>query len=101
VSGAALASQFFMRVAIFSTKHYDRIFLEAANTTYGHELVFFEPRLTEETAPLAAQFPAVCVFVNDQLSGRIRSSGMTFSLVCSPFQMSSSPGIRASSPKTR
>ena len=38
-----------MRVAIFSTKNYDRVFLEAANATYGHELVFFEPRLTEET----------------------------------------------------
>src|SRR5262247_2851656 len=60
-----------MRVAIFSTKTYDRVFLEAANATCGHELVFFEPRLTEETTPLAAQFPAVCVFVNDQLSAPV------------------------------
>jgi hypothetical protein len=52
-----------MRVAIFSTKSYDRAFLEAANATYGHELVFFEPRLTEETTALAAQFQAVCAFV--------------------------------------
>jgi D-lactate dehydrogenase len=57
-----------MRVAIFSTKNYDRAFLGAANATYEHELVFFEPRLTEETNALAAGFPAVCVFVNDQLS---------------------------------
>jgi D-lactate dehydrogenase len=60
-----------MRVAIFSTKSYDRAFLEAANATYGHELVFFEPRLTEETTALAAQFPAVCVFVNDQLRATV------------------------------
>jgi D-lactate dehydrogenase len=60
-----------MRVAIFSTKNYDRVFLEAANAAYGHELVFFEPRLTEETTALAAQFPAVCVFVNDQLSAAV------------------------------
>ena len=33
----------------------------------GHELHYLEPRLTAETAPLAAGFPAVCVFVNDQL----------------------------------
>src|SRR5262245_9136066 len=60
-----------MRVAIFSTKHYDRVFLEAANATCGHELVFFEPRLTEETTLLAAQYPVVCVFVNDQLSAPV------------------------------
>jgi hypothetical protein len=71
MSGARFASQLSMRVAIFSTKHYDRVFLEAANATYGHELFFFEPRLTEETTPLAAQFPVVCVFVNDQLSAHV------------------------------
>ena len=60
-----------MRVAVFSTKNYDRMFLEGASATYGHELVFFEPRLTQETTTLAAQFPAVCVFVNDQLSAPV------------------------------
>ncbi len=54
-----------MKVAVFSSKSYDRQFLEAANS--DHELVFFEPRLTAVTAPLAAGFPAVCVFINDQL----------------------------------
>lgn len=54
-----------MKVAFFSTKPYDRTFFNAANT--GHEFVFFEPRLTPETAPLAREFPAVCAFVNDQL----------------------------------
>jgi D-lactate dehydrogenase len=63
-----------MRVAIFSTKSYDRVFLEAANAACGHELVFFEPRLTEETTALAAQYPAVCVFVNDQLSATLLSA---------------------------
>jgi len=54
-----------MRVAVFSTKPYDRTFLDAANADVGHELVFFEPRLTTETAPLAEGFTAVCVFVHD------------------------------------
>src|SRR5499426_1404635 len=63
-----------MRVAIFSTKNYDRLFLETANASYGHELVFFEPRLTEETTALATRFPAVCVFVNDQLSATVLSA---------------------------
>ncbi|TVQ50609.1 MAG: 2-hydroxyacid dehydrogenase [Phycisphaerales bacterium] len=56
-----------MRVAVFSAKSYDRQFLEAANAEHGHELRFFEPRLSTETAPLAGGFDAVCVFVNDVL----------------------------------
>lgn len=65
-----------MKVAVFSTKVYDRQFLEAANSVstegtsphqYPHELVYFEPRLNRDTAILAAGFPAVCVFVHDQV----------------------------------
>lgn len=56
-----------MKVAVFSTKSYDKQFLEAANADYGHELLFFEPRLTCDTAILALGMPAVCAFVNDQL----------------------------------
>ena len=56
-----------MRVAVFSTKSYDRTFLSQANAQYGHELVFFEARLDRQTAPLAAGFECVCVFVNDRL----------------------------------
>lgn len=60
-----------MKVALFSTKPYDQIFFEAANAAYGHELVFFEPRLTVETSLLAAGFPAVCAFVNDELNAQV------------------------------
>ncbi|MEX2286871.1 MAG: 2-hydroxyacid dehydrogenase [Planctomycetaceae bacterium] len=56
-----------MRVAVFSTKPYDRAFLTRSNSGFGHELTFFEPRLTAETCGLAAGFPAICVFVNDRL----------------------------------
>ncbi|MFW5973338.1 MAG: 2-hydroxyacid dehydrogenase [Bacteroidota bacterium] len=56
-----------MRIAIFSTKPYDRASIEDANERHGHELVFFEPRLTAETVSLAAGFEAVCAFVNDRL----------------------------------
>jgi len=56
-----------MKVAVFSTKAYDRRFLEAANADRRHELLFFEARLTADTAVLATGFPAVCAFVNDQL----------------------------------
>jgi D-lactate dehydrogenase len=54
-----------MRVAFFSTKSYDRQSFEAANSDYGHELTFFDAQLTAKTAVLAADFPVVCMFVND------------------------------------
>ena len=56
-----------MRTAVFSTKPYDRHFFESTNERFGHQLVFFEPRLTLETAALAAGHEAVCAFVNDRL----------------------------------
>jgi D-lactate dehydrogenase len=59
-----------MKVAVFSTKAYDQRFLRAANQD-RHELVFFEPRLTPETASLASGFDAICVFVNDQVNAEV------------------------------
>ncbi|MFQ5591806.1 MAG: 2-hydroxyacid dehydrogenase [Phycisphaerae bacterium] len=57
-----------MNVAIFSTKSFDREFLEAANTAPAHELVLLETALNEQTYGLAGGCPAVCVFVNDSLN---------------------------------
>ncbi len=60
-----------MKVAVFSARAFDRVFLEKCNSSYRHELVFFEERLTEQNVSLAAGFDAVCVFVNDQLNRKI------------------------------
>lgn len=60
-----------MRVAFFSTKPYNRGVFEEANQSYGHELVFLESRLTDQTCSLAKDFPAVCAFVNDQLDASV------------------------------
>lgn len=60
-----------MQVAIFSTKPYDRRFLDAANETAGHKLTYFEARLASETCNLAAGSDAVCAFVNDTLDRRV------------------------------
>ncbi|BCJ58379.1 2-hydroxyacid dehydrogenase [Micromonospora endophytica] len=60
-----------MRVAVFSTKPYDRKFLGAANAAGDHELVFLEPRLTAQTARLAEGSAAVCAFVNDDLGDEV------------------------------
>ncbi len=56
-----------MKLVLFSTKPYDRAVFSAANARYGHDLHFLEPRLTPESAPLAAGFAGVCAFVNDRL----------------------------------
>lgn len=57
-----------MRIAFFNTKRYDQIYFDLVNKNYGFELVYFETRLTPETANLASGFDSVCVFVNDILS---------------------------------
>jgi D-lactate dehydrogenase len=56
-----------MQMAVFSTKPYDRKFLDAANRALPapHRLVYLEPRLSAETAVLADGAGAVCLFVND------------------------------------
>lgn len=68
-----------MKVAVFSTKSYDRRFLSAANAGAGHELQFIEARLSRETAGLAEGANAVCAFVNDLIDretlGRLKGSG--------------------------
>lgn len=57
-----------MRIAMFSTKPYDRRSFESANAAHGHAFSFLEPRLTPDTVLLAAGAEAVCPFVNDDLS---------------------------------
>jgi D-lactate dehydrogenase len=56
-----------LKVAVFDTHGFEREYFERANADFGHELTFFEPRLTEQTAGLAQGHPAVCAFVNDRL----------------------------------
>jgi D-lactate dehydrogenase len=60
-----------MNIAVFFTKPYEEEFLRAANRAFKHKLTFLEPRLSEQTVSLAAGFPAVCVFVHDEVSARV------------------------------
>lgn len=55
-----------MKVAVFSTKPYDRRFLDQANGG-RHTLRFLDARLSADTAALAKGADAVCAFVNDEL----------------------------------
>ncbi len=55
-----------MNVVFFSSQSYDRQSFTACNTHYQHDLHFLEVSLNAETAVLAAGYPVVCLFVNDQ-----------------------------------
>lgn len=79
-----------MRIAVFGTHRYEKSYFDAANAEHRHELVYLEPRLTVETAALAYGFPAVCCFVNDDLSAgtliRIARGGVRLvALRCAGF----------------
>ena len=54
-----------MRVIVYSTKPYDRQFLDAANAG-RHELTYLDCRLTVATTALAKGAAGVCLFVNDE-----------------------------------
>lgn len=62
-----------MRVTVYSTRPYDRRFLDAANAApdAGHELLYLETRLDAHTASAAAGSQAVCAFVNDRLDTEV------------------------------
>lgn len=56
-----------MKVAVFSTKSYDRDYLGRINNPMHHTFNYFEAPLNSDTANLSLGFEAVCVFVNDKL----------------------------------
>jgi D-lactate dehydrogenase len=55
-----------VKVAVYSTKPYDRQFLDAANAAGHHELRYLDCRLTVATTALAKGSSAVCLFASDQ-----------------------------------
>lgn len=56
-----------MRVAVFSTKSYDREYLDKINIDGQHNLTYFDASLNSNTTNLTLGFDAVCVFVNDKV----------------------------------
>lgn len=57
-----------MKIAFFSSKPYDEKFFSDEAKSGDHELVFYEFKLTPESALLASGARAVCAFVNDHLN---------------------------------
>ncbi|GAA0758509.1 2-hydroxyacid dehydrogenase [Psychroflexus lacisalsi] len=60
-----------MKIAVFSSKPYDRRYFETYNKDYNYELSFFDTNLNAQTSNLTQDFDVVCVFVNDQLGKEV------------------------------
>jgi len=60
-----------MHVMMFSTRAYDREYFEAVAAKSPHQFTYIEAKLNKETAALAQGYPAVCVFVNDQVDAEV------------------------------
>lgn len=56
-----------MKIAVFSTKAYDKEFFDSYNNDDELTLKYFEVALKAESANLTSGFDGVCVFVNDKL----------------------------------
>lgn len=56
-----------MKLAVFSTKPYDKEYFEKYESDYAIDITFFEIALDKTTANLTSGFDAVCVFVNDKV----------------------------------
>lgn len=60
-----------MKLAFFDTKAYDMPGFDSCAKDTGLEIKYFETRLNEDTASLAAGYDAVCVFVNDTVNAAV------------------------------
>lgn len=57
----------YMKIAFFDSHAFENSVFKNENILHHHEITFFETRLIEQSANLAAGFPCVCAFVNDSL----------------------------------
>lgn len=90
-----------MRIAIFSSKPYDKRTLSTFSTAIPElEFSYFESRLSEETMSLASGFDAVCCFVNDDVNNNVirylAKEGITaIALRCAGFNNVDLPAAKA------
>lgn len=62
-----------MKLVSYSTKHYDRKYMEQVNQNAGFhfDIEYFDFSLTAQTAKTAVGADAVCIFVNDDASREV------------------------------
>lgn len=59
-----------MKIAVFSTKPYDKEYFDRYSGNHNFEFTFFETALNYNTATLTSGFDVACVFVNDKVDDR-------------------------------
>jgi D-lactate dehydrogenase len=60
-----------MNIAFFSAQPYDRIYFDRFNLNYGFHINYHEISLNTQTAGLAENTEAICVFVNDKVDAEL------------------------------
>ena len=60
-----------MKIAFFDTKPYDRESFDKSAESSDVSFKYFETKLNEDTADLAAGYDGVCVFVNDTVNAAV------------------------------
>lgn len=73
-----------MKVAVFSTKYYEREYLNKFNIGGKHHLTFFDTVLNEETTNLTIGFNAVCILLSDIIDANVidKLSANSIELIC-------------------
>lgn len=73
-----------MKVAVFSTKYYEREYLNKFNAGTRHELIYFDNDLTQDSTNLTLGFDAICVLVNDKINKAVidKISANGIQLIC-------------------
>jgi D-lactate dehydrogenase len=56
-----------MKIAVFSTKSYDKIYFDKHKVKSKHTFTYFETPLNADTTNLTIGYEGVCVFVNDKI----------------------------------
>ena len=60
-----------MKVAIFSTKYYEKEYLDKYNDDSKHQLTYFEAPLNADTIAMAKDFETVCIQLSDKLDANV------------------------------
>ncbi len=73
-----------MKVAVFSTKYYEREYLNKFAVGSKHQLTFFDAALNEANANLTIGFDAVCVLLTDIIDEKVidKLSANSIQLIC-------------------
>lgn len=73
-----------MKVAVFSTKYYEREYLDKINAGGKHCLTYFDGVLNSDSINLTIGFDAVCVMLNDIIDEKIidKLSANSIQLIC-------------------